>query len=143
MGQERAGSLTRRNVNLTEKEGTCFICYEKQEELCLVLTRLHLVLFMGASGTRRTQHLPTQEMMKLGEVTKTEGEWIEKFLLMLKESLNAPHDLSHCLNQVLSWHHSPPRADLEVGEGGQPPTLSLPLPTLMSTYKFSTNEDIQ
>ena len=38
----------------------------------------------------------------VGEVTKTEGEWIEKFLLMnLKESLNAPHDLSHCLNQVL------------------------------------------
>ena len=34
-------------------------------------------------------------------------------------------------------------ADLGVGEGGQPPTLSLPLPTLMPTHRFSHNEDIQ
>ena len=34
-------------------------------------------------------------------------------------------------------------ADLGVDEGGQPPTLSFPLPTLMPTRRFSPNEDIQ
>ena len=86
----------------------------KQEELCLVLTICVLTAILYYSWEQVVQgghniscplcklQIPTQEMMKLGEVTKTEGEWIEKFLSMnLEESLNAPHDLSHCLNQVL------------------------------------------
>ena len=51
-------------------------------------------------------------------------------------SLNLEIDyMNHCL-----WMTG---ADLGVGEGGQPPTLSLLLPTLIPTHQFSLNEDIQ
>ena len=42
-------------------------------------------------------------------------------------------------NLKLFQLHSFAGADLGVGEGGQPPTLSFPLPT----HRFSPNEDIQ
>ena len=43
-----------------------------------------------------------------------------------------------------AWWKKYPQAgaDLGVGEGKQPPTLSLPLPTLMPIHRFSPNEDI-
>ena len=108
--QHRAKNQT----ELTEKEGTCFICYDEAGRTlsCTHYLCAECILYYSWEQVVQGGHniscplcklqIPTQEMMKLGEVTKTEGEWIEKFLLMnLEESLNAPHDLSHCLNQVL------------------------------------------
>ena len=105
---------TKNQTELTEKEGTCFICYDEAGRTlsCTHYLCADCILYYSWEQVVQGGHniscplcklqIPTQEMMKLGEVTKTEGEWIEKFLLMnLKESLNAPHDLSHCLNQVL------------------------------------------